>query len=407
MGSFWGLTGMLLGWIRNKLGFSRAMLAAPFLWVIFEGLVNVLQFPWDLTGYSLYKYLPLAQFASITGVYGLTWLIVAWNAALTDWIVTRRRYYISSITIIILVASVWGYWQITRPIKGPDLKVGIVQGNIPQDVKINYDFAAAVNEKHVSMTRSLARAARPDIIFWSEASTLFPLQQGGDWTTQITDVAKQEQIPLFIGSDAYIEDRVYNSAFLIDTNGTIVPLRYSKMYLVPFGEYVPFQKLLFFAGKVVPEISDFTAGEKHTLFPLNGRKFGVNICFEVVFPQLSRTFVRNGATLLTTITNDAWFGKSCAPYQHFAMAAMRAIENRRYLVRAANTGISGIVDPYGRVLQKTDIFIPAALTGHVKWIDEQTIYAHLGDIVVYLSLVVGVVFVIICMVVRKHPTLPS
>ncbi len=389
MGALWGLTGLLLGWIRNRLGFGSAMLAAPFLWVGFEALVNVLQFPWDLTGYSLYKYLPVAQLASITGVYGLTWLIVAWNAALTDWLERKEWHYISSITVIILLTAGWGYWRISQPIKGLELKVGIVQGNIPQDVKINYEFAEEVNEKHVTMTRSLARAARPDIIFWSEASTLFPLLQGGNWSAQITDLAKQESIPLFVGSDAYIGDRVYNSAFLIDVKGNILPLRYSKMYLVPFGEYVPFEKLLFFAGKVVPEISDFTAGENHTLFPLKGREFGVNICFEVVFPQLSRTFVQKGASLLTTITNDAWFGKSCAPYQHFAMASMRAIENRRYLVRAANTGISGIVDPYGRVLQKTDIFVPAVLSGRVQWIDGQTVYTKLGDAIVYLSLAMG------------------
>jgi apolipoprotein N-acyltransferase len=396
LGMFWGITGFLIGLIRNRVGFGWAMLAAPFLWVVFESLINVLQFPWDLTGYSVYKYLPIAQLASIVGVYGLTWLIVAWNAALTDFVARKKRNYIGSITIIVLISALWGYWRISQPINGPELKVGLIQGNIPQDVKINYEFAAEVNDKHVSMTKALANSARPDIIFWPEASTLFPIQDGGEWTQEIIDAAKQAHIPLFIGSDAYIQDRVYNSAFLIDADGKILPLRYSKMYLVPFGEYVPFQNLLFFAGKVVPEISDFTAGETHTLFPLNGRKFAVAICFEVVFPQLSRTFVRNGATLLTTITNDAWFGKSCAPYQHFAMAAMRAIENRRYLVRAANTGISGIVDPYGRVLQKTDIFVPSIMSGRVQWIDEQTLYTQFGDLILYISIAATALVLIIC-----------
>src|SRR6185436_7842537 len=127
------------------------------------------------------------------------------------------------------------------------------------------------------------------------------------WSEQIKELALTEHVPILLGSDAYIENRVYNSAFLIDQNGKILPIRYSKMFLVPFGEYVPFQKFLFFAGKVVPEISDFTPGEYHTPFPLNGRKFAVNICFEVVFPQLARTFCKNGVSLLTTITNDAWF----------------------------------------------------------------------------------------------------
>jgi apolipoprotein N-acyltransferase len=166
------------------------------------------------------------------------------------------------------------------------------------------------------------------------------------------------------------------------------------MFLVPFGEYVPFQKYLFFAGKVVPEISDFTPGEYTTPFPLNGRRFAVDICFEVVFPQLARTFCKNGVSLLTTITNDAWFGKSSAPYQHFAMAVMRTIENRRYLIRAANTGISGIVDPYGRIIEKTDIFVPAVLSGKVRWVDEQTFYTKTGDWILYLSMIVSAIVLI-------------
>lgn len=390
MATFWGITGVLLGWIRDRYSFGAAMLAAPFLWVVFEWVLNVLQFPWDLLGYSMYRYTAIAQAASITGVYGITLLIVAWNAALTLAVTQRKHYYLYSITIIVLLSCGWGYWRISIPVKGPELRVGIIQGNIPQDVKINYEFAQQVNETQIAMTKALVRASRPDIIFWSESSTLFPLLAGREWTSQITDLAKEEGVPIFLGSDVYLNGRVYNSAFLIDRTGTILPIRYSKMYLVPFGEYVPFQKLLFFAGKVVPEISDFTAGEQHTAFPLNGKKFAVNICFEVVFPQLARTFCKNGVALLTTITNDAWFGKSSAPYQHFAMATMRAIENRRYLVRAANTGISGIVDPYGRVIQKTDIFVPAVLSGRVQWIDEQTIYTQTGDWIVYLSAVVSI-----------------
>ncbi len=406
MATFWGITGVLLGWVRNRHSFGAAMLAAPFLWVVFEWLLNVLQFPWDLLGYSVVRYTAFAQAASIAGVYGLTLLIVAWNAALTLTVTHRKYYYLYSITMIVLLATIWGYWRISIPVKGPELKVGIIQGNIPQDVKINYEFAQEVNETHIAMTKALVRASRPDIIFWSESSTLFPLLAGGEWTSQITDLARQEDVPIFLGSDVYLTGRVYNSAFLIDRNGAILPIRYSKMYLVPFGEFVPFQKLLFFAGKVVPEISDFTPGEHPTPFPLNGKKFAVNICFEVVFPQLARTFCKNGVALLTTITNDAWFGKSSAPFQHFAMATMRAIENRRYLVRVANTGISGIVDPYGRIIQKSDIFVPAVLSGRVQWVEEETIYTQTGDWIVYLSAAVSV-FVIAASIRKKRLNYPS
>lgn len=200
---------------------------------------------------------------------------------------------------------------------------------------------------------------------------------------------------LFVGSDLYVGDRVYNSSFLILPDGRFYPQEYSKIYLVPFGEYVPLSKLFFFAGKVVPEISDFTAGYKYTLFPLKGKPFAVNICFEVVFPQLARTLCRSGSQLLTTITNDAWFGRTCAPYQHFAMAALRAIENRRFLVRAANTGISGVVDPYGRILMQTRLFAPAEFTAQVRWVEETTFYTRHGDVLVYVSILVSVIVLFI------------
>lgn len=394
MACFWGMVGLLIGWIRNRLNFTAAMIAAPFLWVVFEWLLNVHRFPWDLLGYSMYRYLPIAQVATIAGVYGLSWLIAAWNAAWALALAENRKYYLYSITAIVVVALIFGWWRISIPLDGPELKVGIVQGSFPQDVKINYDFAQRVNDTHIELTKALISTSHPDIIFWSESSTMFPILAGGEWTHQITELARTAHTPILLGSDAYVGDRVYNSSFLIDSNGTILPIRYSKMFLVPFGEYVPFQKLLFFAGKVVPEISDFTPGEYHTPFPLNGRKFAVNICFEVVFPQLARTFCKDGVSLLTTITNDAWFGKSSAPYQHFAMAVMRTIENRRYLVRAANTGISGIVDPYGRVIEKTDIFVQAVLSGKVRWVDEETFYTKTGDWILYLSMIVSVLVLI-------------
>src|SRR5262249_32162993 len=258
---------------------------------------------------------------------------------------------------------------------------------------INYDFAEQINQKHLRMSRELYDREKPDIIFWSEASTLFPLRSGREWTQQILDFVKSHHTPLVLGSDSFQGENIFNSAFLVNANGQIES-EYSKMYLVPFGEFVPFQSILFFAGKVVPEISNFSPGTNYNLFSVNGKKFGMHICFEVVFPQLSREFCKRGASLLTTITNDAWFGKSSAPYQHFAMAVMRSIENRRYLVRCANTGISGIVDPYGRILQTTPIYVEAETVGEVRWIDEQTFYTRHGDLLVYLAIAVSLVAIV-------------
>jgi apolipoprotein N-acyltransferase len=160
---------------------------------------------------------------------------------------------------------------------------------------------------------------------------------------------------------------------------------YRKVQLVPFGEYVPFKRLLFFAKPLVEAVSDFAPGTAPVMLPFAGGALSTAICYEVVYPALIREGVIQGSTLLTTITNDAWFGRSSAPYQHFAMAAMRAIEHGRYLARSANTGISGVVDPYGRVLQASDLFVERVVVEDVRLIEELTVYARIGDVVASAS----------------------
>jgi apolipoprotein N-acyltransferase len=166
------------------------------------------------------------------------------------------------------------------------------------------------------------------------------------------------------------------------------------MHLVPFGEYVPLQRLLFFATPLTEQVGTFAAGADPTLLPVNGHPISVAICYEVVYPNLIRQFVLRGSELLTTITNDAWFGRTSAPYQHFAQASMRAIEEGRYLVRSANTGISGIVDPYGRVLEKTDIFQSTVLVGEARFLRTSTVYARHGDILAYASVLMTLAMLI-------------
>jgi apolipoprotein N-acyltransferase len=158
---------------------------------------------------------------------------------------------------------------------------------------------------------------------------------------------------------------------------------------VPFGEYVPLRRLLFFVGPLVEAIgTGFSAGTDPTVLAVGGHRISVAICYEVIYPGLVRDFVLRGSELLTTITNDSWFGRTSAPYQHFAQASMRAIEEGRYLVRAANTGISGIVDPYGRVLAETKIFEQQVVVGQVRFLRTTTPYARWGDIFAYASVVI-------------------
>ena len=210
-------------------------------------------------------------------------------------------------------------------------------------------------------------------------------------------LTRQARVPILFGSDQIERGRptkYYNSAFLVRADGTTAGV-YRKMHLVPFGEYVPLKQLFFFAARLVEAVSDFSPGEHAELLPVNGHLMSTVICYEVVYPDLVRQFVRGGSELLTTITNDAWFGRTSAPYQHFAQASMRAIEDGRYLVRSANTGISGIVDPYGRILAQSDIFQPAVIVGRARFLTGLTFYARNGDVFAYASVVVTVAMLIL------------
>ncbi|MCI0412294.1 apolipoprotein N-acyltransferase [bacterium] len=387
---FWGAFGIALGVLRSRLGMGIAMLAAPFVWITLEWLRNLsIHFPWCLLGYSQYTQLGIAQLASLTGIYGLSGLLMAFNAACTTAFILRKYIYLFLMFTVLLFVAYFGNRVISRPVAGDPITVGGIQGNIPQGAKLRYEFAEEINRKHLRMTKELIRARKPDLIVWSEYSTLFPFRKGDLWTEQILNLARQSGTPVLIGSDFFDHERVYNSAFLVNGKGEIDG-RYDKMYLVSFGEYVPLRSVLFFAGKVVPEISDFSPGRNYRTFELQGKKLAVQICFDIIFPQLTRQFCLRDASLLVNITNDAWFGDTSAPRQHFAIAVMRAIENRRYMIRVANTGISGIIDPYGRILEATDVFVPATISGQVKWIGEETFYTRHGDLLVYFAFLVSV-----------------
>ena len=183
-----------------------------------------------------------------------------------------------------------------------------------------------------------------------------------------------------------------NSAFLIDADGKVRG-KYSKAHLVPFGEYVPLKRWLPFLGIMVAQVGDFTAGTVGETISWGGRRLGVLICYEAIFPYIGRAVANNGAQLLVNITNDAWYGFTAAPYQLFSMTVFRAVENRRALVRAANTGISGFVDPAGRVLSKTALFEESAAVMNVPLLSGRTVYARIGDGFAWLALAVAAALV--------------
>jgi apolipoprotein N-acyltransferase len=238
------------------------------------------------------------------------------------------------------------------------------------------------------MTRQ-AVSQGAQLVIWPESATPFYYQEDPEGAAAIQRLVRESGTPLLFGSDQveYVpggQPRYYNSAFMLDGAGSTAAV-YRKMYLVPFGEFVPLKDLLFFVGPLVEAVSDFSPGETVTMLPAHGHMLSTAICYEVVYPDLMRKAVGAGSELLTTITNDAWYGTSSAPFQHFELATMRAIEQGRYLARSANTGISGIVDPYGRVLARTNLFEATVVVGEVRMRQERTVYARIGDIAPQLA----------------------
>jgi apolipoprotein N-acyltransferase len=252
---------------------------------------------------------------------------------------------------------------------------------VAQGQKWDAAFADQIYQRYLAMSRrGLAEGAT--LVMWPESATPFLFEEHPA-SEAMRLLARESGARLFVGSDQREHGPnapFFNSAFLIQPTGSVGGV-YRKMHLVPFGEYVPLKDLLFFAGPLVEQVGGFSPGRTLTIFRLREGAFSTGICYEVVFPHLSRAAVRQGSQLLTTITNDAWFGRSSAPWQHLAMARMRAVETGRYLARAANTGISGLVDPYGRVIQSTPLFEEAVSVGEVRLLDGTTAYVMIGDVV--------------------------
>jgi apolipoprotein N-acyltransferase len=392
--------------LRELRGYA-VPLTLPVLWVALEFLRETLLtgFPWASIGYSQHASLNLLQSADLFGVYGLGYLLVLVNAVIAEWLLTRnlprrQRPVAAGLVTMVLLGSAWGYgyWRLGTDLDGraERLKVTVVQGNIPQDVKWLPEFQQETVRIYRDLSLTAARAEQPGLIIWPEAATPFYYQDANKLSAQVADVPRQAGAALLFGSPAYRQEqgslRYLNSAFLLDLEGREKG-RSDKIHLVPFGEYVPLKRFLPFIEKLVVGIGDFSPGTINPL-PLNGHRLGVLVCYEAIFPELAREWVRQGSGLLVNVTNDAWFGNSSAPWQHLAMVRFRAVENRVWIARAANTGISAFIAPSGQILAATGLFVPATATVEVGLGARPGLYARTGDLLPLLFLVVCVVWLV-------------
>jgi len=272
------------------------------------------------------------------------------------------------------------------PVETGRIRVGLVQPGIRQEDKWEAGGAWRNVRAHLDLTRE-AKAAGARLVVWPESAVPFLYDENPALAEVLQATTREMGVFLFFGNDdrqvGEGEERYYVGAKMLDPAGNVV-LRYHKNHLVPFGEYVPLHALFTFGGrfaaKLVDRVSDFTPGKEAAVAPVDGHLVGGYICYEAIFPGLARRFTAEGAELLVNVTNDAWYGTTSAPHQHLAMAALRAVENRRYMVRAANTGITAVVDPFGRILSPTRLFERTVLVDDVAFVSERTFYTRHGDL---------------------------
>ena len=413
----WGVLIGSFAWAVQRLSrhsIELACIGAPFIWVTFEFVrahLPEISFPWNFLGYPASANLGLVQLATVTGIYGLSFLVAAFNGLLAWTIASNRltpRWRIAtaaSVTVVLLAAV----------LTGPHLVPQAPAHHFARAVQLNFpevdSYPADWFQSHASELDGIARmslapaAEKPDLLVWPEAPAPFSYQD-----PQFTKIASSLAIrfghPFLAGaiewkppvdpSDAALPNGLlpYNSALLFDAQGQRVFV-YDKVHLVPFGEYEPFPLIHQVVSSMSGEVGGFHKGNKYVVGHLpGGNTFGVFICYEAIYPGEVRRFAANGAQLLLNISNDGWFGRSAAAEQHLRMARVRAVENRRWIVRSTNNGLTASVDPYGRIFEPLPPDVRAAADLPYDFRTDETIYTRYGDWFAWLCVLVSVILVV-------------
>jgi len=392
LGLYHGLFGLLVSVLARKDSGNRlALLSAPFLWVAIElARTRVSGFPWDLFGVTQVDNIHLTRIATVTGVYGLSFEILLVNVAVASaFLVHRSRrkpLIFASIGAIILLQA--GRW-LTLPPSSADHNAVLVQQNLASggsDAWTDDQTRSALAE---FSALSLSSKQHPDLIVWPESPAPF-LTNDSAFREPMSNLARQANAWLVIGSIGIDNPHaMFNSASVISPTGAWTA-RYSKMHLVPFGEYVPFASVFSFASGLTQAVGNFTPGTLHEPLQAGDQKLGIFICYESIFPNEVRQLAEQGADVLVNISNDGWYGDSGAWAQHLNQARMRAIENNRWLLRDTNTGLTASIDPYGRIVARLERKTRAALPAPYALTKVTTFYSRHGDWFAFLCAIISI-----------------
>ncbi len=395
LSAYFMVLALLIRGFAAKFPPSISLWLIPAAWVAMDYLrsVGFTAFPWMDLGYGTATVPFLMQSADIWGHYGLTFLIVLLNTFFAFCLLYKkqlqsRRTMAVSIAVLFVATISYSAWSMqgneSRVASAATLNAGVVQGNIDQGQKWNPKRQGTTVKTYLDQSLVLMRSEiKPDLLLWPETALPF-YPTGHPLLSPISSFLQGEEVMLLTGSPWYEREslignslKLYNSSLLFNTQGQIVN-RTSKSHLVPFGEYVPFKKFLPFIAPLVEGVGDFIPGSITDPPACKNATIGVLICFESIFPDISRKWVDTGVNLLVNITNDAWYGKSSAPHQTLAMTRLRAVETRRAIVRSANTGFSAFIDPLGRVQEVSPLFVNWQSVRQVPLMEQRTVFVRGG-----------------------------
>jgi len=433
LGLYWGVFGWGLALVRRAMGSTRwALAAAPVFWVALElAASRITSVPWDQLGYSQVDNTLVNQLAPCTGVYGISFLLVAVNALIAGgFLLDCRRVHrfsdrqMSAVAGVVLMCcgGIGVTISATRP--APTATAVLIQPNLDVGEDNRWarpgewdrhiaEFAKLGGEQCKSYIAGIPQtgaslgeivcppyATRPDLIVWPESPAPFD-ETDPKFKAALAQIAHSDQAPMMVGNIGWDYDEqehtwhYFNSALVVGADGEKVG-RYDKVHLVPFGEYIPFQNVLSFAHKLTGRVSTFSRGSGPKVFLLNGHRYGVFICYESVFADEVRQFARLGAEVLVNISDDGWYGDTSAPWQHMNMERMRAIENRRWILRDTNNGVTESIDPYGRVRQSIPRHQVDALPAEFGFRDDITFYTAHGDVFGWACVILALAVVAWC-----------
>jgi apolipoprotein N-acyltransferase len=377
---------------------DACILLFPFVWVLSDYALSfspIGGFPWLLAGYSQSRFLSIIQIADITGIYGISFLVI-WPGTAIYWLFQKRGRgafaWIPAWTALVFVVGCVVYGAVALA-KWEHVSTHY-QGAMLQENLSSDDTQGVLREKFEhGYARMADQIQAADLLILPESPSPTFFESDPQYRQTLEQLAKRFPLGLVFNNVRHAEDegdwRYFNSAYFMDKNGVLKGI-YDKIHLVPFGEYLPLASIFSFVQVISKDVGTFAAGTDYRLVNIGGHPANAIICFEAVFPDLVRRFVAEGSQLIINLTNDAWYGDSAAPYQHIAIARLRAVENRRFLLRAANSGISAIIEPSGRFRDATPILREAICEGGFDFIATSTFYTRYGNAFVFLCAIISI-----------------